>query len=118
MRIDAIKRHVRDVFSGNLVIEWTGVTGMPVRFIMDEVKRRLGGEDKLRTVDDIALDSLDSSDIPPMYLTVRVWEFAMSEMSIDKVKIMVIRAKEDLDAEGKLQYNWKAAKQMKVRQTD
>ncbi|KAI0785256.1 hypothetical protein C8Q75DRAFT_686109, partial [Abortiporus biennis] len=42
LRVASIKQHVKDVYTGRLVTEWTGVQGTPVRWIMNEVERRLG----------------------------------------------------------------------------
>ncbi|EKM51481.1 uncharacterized protein PHACADRAFT_149901 [Phanerochaete carnosa HHB-10118-sp] len=114
LHIAIVKKHIRDVFTGTLIQDWTGIRGMPVRFIKDETKERLGGEDKLSIVVGIPLDSLQSDDIPPEHLTLRAWEYAMARMSADGVKTMVMEVKEELDAAGRLQYDWKAAKQKKV----
>lgn len=114
--IAAAKRHIGSIFTGRLVQEWTGLQGVPVRFVMDEVRARLGGEDVLSIVAGISLDSLPSGDIDPVHLTLRAWESAMESMSVDEVKTMVVRVKEELAAGGKLEFDWRAAKQRKAEQ--
>lgn len=116
MHIAAVKGHVSSIFSGTLIRDWTGINGVPVRFIMDEMKRRLGGEDELRIVTGVSLDSLEPNDIPPMHLTLKIWESGMAGMQVDEVKAMATKVKEDLDAEGKLQHDWRAANQKKALQ--
>jgi hypothetical protein len=113
LHIAAAKQRVGERFSGTRVQEWTGVQGMPVRFIMDEVRLRLGSEDILQVVSGVRLDSLQSEGVDRVHLTLRAWEAAMAEMEAEEVKTLVVRAKEELDAEGALWYDWKTAKKKK-----
>lgn len=116
LHVAAAKKHVQSVFTGKLVQAWTGVSGMPVRFVMDETKRRLGGEGIMHTVAGISIDTLQPEGIPAMHLTLRVWESAMAEMSADQVKTLVMEVKLELEAEGKLDFDWRAAKQKRASQ--
>lgn len=114
VRIAEIKRYVTANFSGALVQGWTGLQGMPIRITMNEVRSRLGGEGLPTVVSGIPLDSLPSDDIDPVHLTLRAWESTMAGLSADEIKDMVVAAKGELAAEGKLTVDWKAEKQRKA----
>lgn len=113
LRIAEIKKHVATNFTGTAIKNWTGLNGVPIRFTMEEVKRQLGGDEVLTTVSGIHLDSLPAVDINAVHLTLRVWECTMSGMSAEAIQQMVVRLKEELQSAGKLDYDWRAAKQRK-----
>ena len=114
LRIAEIKSHVKANFTGVLVTKWTGLKGMPVSSTMKEVKERLGGDDLLPAVSGIPLESLPTEDINIVHLTLRAWESTMHRMTAAEIEHMVVRVKEELGAEGKLDYDWKAAKRKKA----
>ncbi|KAH9950553.1 hypothetical protein B0H21DRAFT_499013 [Amylocystis lapponica] len=110
------RQHAREVFTGKLVEEWTGVRGVPVRWVMDGVRERLGGE--LRE-DGAAMGGAPvqvhgaaSTQLPVARLT--PWESAMFPLSVDEVRALVIQVKDEMQAAGKLEFDWRAAKARKM----
>ncbi|KAI9058271.1 hypothetical protein FKP32DRAFT_1688728 [Trametes sanguinea] len=94
------------VLNGRNVQEWTGVMGMPVRFIMDEMKERLAR----RPAAAASGEGLEMvGDVPP-------WQRALLDMSDEEVRRLMVEVKEELDAAGKLEFDWRAAKAAKLEQ--
>ncbi|KAL4251858.1 hypothetical protein ABKN59_002645 [Abortiporus biennis] len=123
LRVASIKQHVKDVYTGRLVTEWTGVQGTPVRWIMNEVERRLGerttleSDNILKSLKLLSSESMveeDSDSIKPVHLQLESWEVALDDMDRDEVKSLVVEVKEEMEKEGKLYYDWKAAKEKKA----
>ena len=114
IHIAGIKRHITSNFNGTIIQGWTGLQGMPIRFIKDEVRRRLGGGELVTVVAGISLDLLRSEDIDPIHFALKVWENSMSKLSTEDIHALVSQVKEELDADGKLQYDWRAARQRKA----
>lgn len=114
MRIAEVKRYVTANFNGTLVREWTGLQGVLVRITMNEVKGRLGGEEVLSVVSDVSLDSLPSNNIEPGHFTLRTWENTIAGIPVDEIKAMTVRAKEELEVEGKLKRDWRGTKERKA----
>ena len=113
LRIAEVKDRIA-VFTGTNVGKWTGLQGMLIQLTKEEVKRQLGGDEVLTAVSGIPLDSLPAEDINAVHLTLRVWETTMDGMSIEEIQQMVIRVKGELEAAGKLEYDWRAVKQRKA----
>lgn len=118
LRVAEIKSHVKTNFTGVLVTKWTGLEGMLVHLTMKEVRQQLGGDELLTMVSGIPLDSLPVGDVNTVHLTLRVWESTMYGLSADEIKQMAVRVKGELEAEGKLKYDWRAAKQKKAEGTE
>ena len=115
VHVGEIKQKIKQVFSGKLVTEWTGVQGTPVRWIMDEVQNRseqsLSAERSLPSLDGVngTLEAID-----PSLLNVPAWQVAMGVMSPEEIKELTIQVKEELGEKGKLSYDIKAAKKRKA----
>lgn len=90
------------MLNGNNVREWTGVTGTPTRFILDEVKERLTAR-----AGNAAVSAAMGEAIP-------AWQRALLGMSDDEVRALTLGVKEDLEAAGKLEFDWRAAKAAKL----
>ena len=110
LRFAAVRQHAKTVFTGKNVMEWTGLAGMPVRLVMDEVRTKLGGVDLLPVEVDV------DSDIPPVHVTVAVWEDRLFSMTLEEIQELLLRTKEEMDGQGKLAFDWRAAKERKARQ--
>ena len=104
----AVHQHAKALFTGKQVTEWTGLMGTPIRFVMDEVRSKLGGVGPLPV--EIEVDS----DIDPVHVTVAVWEERMFSMTLKEVHDLVIETKEEMDSEGKLVFDWKEAKRQRA----
>ncbi|CDO77130.1 hypothetical protein BN946_scf184657.g5 [Trametes cinnabarina] len=106
--VDAARAATRAkaILNGTNVQEWTGVRGMPVRFILDEVKERLTSW-RMHGNDGKDLD--ETGDIP-------AWQRALLDMTDAEVRGLTVRVKEELDAAGKLMFDWRAAKAAKLEQ--
>ncbi|KAI0720474.1 hypothetical protein C8T65DRAFT_633122 [Cerioporus squamosus] len=104
------QRRAREILRGRTVQEWTGVEGMPVRFIMEEVKDRLSAT----TLSPSEAAVNHAKEVP-------VWQRALLRMSDEEVRALVVEVKEDLAKAGRLAFDWraaKAAKQEKKRQKE
>ncbi|KAI0632086.1 hypothetical protein C8Q77DRAFT_1218606 [Trametes polyzona] len=93
------------LLNGRNVEAWTGVIGMPVRLVMDEVKERLATQ----------WSSTTSSQEVPAGADVPPWQSALLNISDEEVRILTVNVKEELDAAGKLAFNWRAAKAAKEK---
>lgn len=113
-RVGDIKQKIKQTFSGKFVTEWTGVQGRPVRWIMDEVQRRLEPSQptELGTLDEARTTASDAID--PNLLTAPSWQVVMSNMTVDQVREHAVRVKEELDQQGKLHYDFREAKKLKA----
>lgn len=69
------RRKIKDTFNGHLVMEWTGLRGIPVRELMDEVRARMDEETihrstreemKARVLDAQERMALHSEDVATM----------------------------------------------------
>ncbi|TFK91124.1 hypothetical protein K466DRAFT_583112 [Polyporus arcularius HHB13444] len=97
------QRHAREILRGKTVQEWTGVEGMPVRIIMDEVKDRLSNSAPPSC--EAAVNHI-KSEVP-------VWQRALLRMSAEEVRVLVVEVKEELEKDGRLSFDWRAAKAAK-----
>ncbi|KAH9891611.1 hypothetical protein C8Q73DRAFT_746703 [Cubamyces lactineus] len=95
------------VLNGKNVQEWTGIMGMPVRFILDEMKERLA---KTRLGSEPGGGAVAS----PLVREVPAWQHRLLEMSDEDVRELMVQVKKDLDAAGRLKYDWRAAKAAKL----
>ncbi|KAI0335938.1 hypothetical protein GY45DRAFT_1292590 [Cubamyces sp. BRFM 1775] len=95
------------VLNGKNVQEWTGIMGMPARYILDEMKERLA---KLQLGSEPDGDAVASSVVRE----IPAWQYPLLEMSDEEVRELMVKVKEDLDAAGKLEYDWRAAKAAKL----
>ncbi|KAI0670856.1 hypothetical protein C8Q78DRAFT_1032324 [Trametes maxima] len=93
-------KRAKEVLNGRNVQEWTGVMGMPVRFVLDETKERLAAGQTSTGIP-------DGSEVP-------AWQSSLLNMSDNEVKALVVSVKEELDAAGKLVFDWQAAKAAKL----
>lgn len=91
------QRRARAILNGTNVQEWTGVRGMPIRFILDEVKERLSATNAAGAPAAVA-------DAVPG------WQNALLETADEEVRKLVVKAKEELDEAGKLAFDWRTAK--------
>lgn len=113
-RIGDINLKIKQVFSGTLVTQWTGVQGTPVRWIMDEVQRRLEQSAPIQLSIPDGLGSDGCNSIDPRLLTISSWQVAISDMTLDQVQELVVHVKEELDQQGKLSFDFRAAKKRKA----
>ncbi|KAI8994117.1 hypothetical protein BD414DRAFT_513724 [Trametes punicea] len=93
----------RAMLNGRNVQEWTGITGVPARLILDEVKNRLAR----RVLGLGDSESQVAGEVP-------AWQRALLDMSDDDVRTFITHVKEEMDAAGKLEYDWRAAKAAKL----
>ncbi|EIW59501.1 uncharacterized protein TRAVEDRAFT_71548 [Trametes versicolor FP-101664 SS1] len=102
--LDAARANTRAkaILNGNNVREWTGVTGTPTRFILDEVKERLTARAGSATVSVAMAEAIPA------------WQHTLLGMSDDEVRALTMSVKEDLEAAGKLEFDWRAAKAAKL----
>ncbi|KAH9933108.1 uncharacterized protein BXZ73DRAFT_46389 [Epithele typhae] len=98
LRAAAAQRRAKAVLNGTNVQAWTGVGGMPVRFVIEEVKERLGAHAETADVGEAGAQA---------------WQRALVEMEDEEVRALVVQVKEELATAGKLEYDWKAAKAAK-----
>ncbi|KAI1789588.1 hypothetical protein LXA43DRAFT_892529 [Ganoderma leucocontextum] len=92
------QKHSKELLNGTNVGAWTGVSGMPIRFVIDEVRERLA---RLPT---------GASAPHAVGETVPVWQRALLVMSEEDVRALVVTVKEDMAKDGRLEFDWKAAK--------
>lgn len=103
-----VKKHVRSTFTGKLVEEWTGLKGMSVRLVMDEVRRKLGGTGLVSV--DVEVDK----NIERGHVTLAIWENALFGMSLDAIQQLVVETKEEMNHAGKLEFDWQEAKRLRA----
>ena len=90
-----IQRRAKEILNGKNVEAWTSAKGMPIKLIMDKVKERL---------------SLTARQLVE---EVPRWQCALLDMSDDEVRIYVVEVKEEMQAAGKLQFDWRGAQAAK-----
>lgn len=110
----SVKNHVNSLFTGKLVAEWTSVHGPPVRWIMDEVKRRLGGDEVDKPPFDTEAGDTSLDVIDPLHWTVSTWQVSMETMDITAVRNFTIQVKEEMDKNGQLAFDWREAKRRQI----
>lgn len=101
-----VKKHVKSTFTGKQVEAWTGLKGMPVRFVMDEVKRKLGGTEL------VPVDIEVNNSIERLHVTLAVWEDTLFGMASDAIQQLVVETKEELNQAGTLEFDWQEAKRL------
>ena len=97
-----MQNRAKEILNGTNVQLWTGLQGMPVRFVMDEVKERLSSMPAVGSAPAMAMDE------------VQVWQRVWLEMSDDEVRALVVNVKEELQEKGELEFDWRAAKAAKL----
>ncbi|KAI0822245.1 hypothetical protein BC628DRAFT_1327609 [Trametes gibbosa] len=105
LEIERANERAKTILNGINVQDWTGVTGMPVRFVLDEVKVRLSARWAERDL--CTVGTVVSEEVPS-------WQHALLETSDEEVRALVVAVKEELHAAGKLAFNWRAAKAAKL----
>lgn len=127
LHIARVRKHVKEVFDPPLIQEWTSVEGVPVRYVMDEVKRVISPEPaQSPPANANAPAGSDTTSAPAAGATVSSngphsailaplegWESALFTLDLDQVRKIVLQAKETLGAQGKLYFDWRAAKARK-----
>ncbi|TCD65111.1 hypothetical protein EIP91_003085 [Steccherinum ochraceum] len=108
LRVAAVKTHANTVLSGKLVTEWTGVQGTPVRWVMDEVKKRLGGEEEDRPDLDYGDDG--GSPMNSIHWTLFAWQAGLETMDVEAVRALTVEVKEEMEKDGRLAFDWREAK--------
>lgn len=106
LHVAEVKKHAKMIFTGKLVEEWTGLKGMSIRLVRDEVKRKLGGTETLPVTVDV------DSNIEPVHITLATWEETLFGMSYDALRQLVMDTKEEMDKSGKLKFDWREAKKL------
>lgn len=112
LRVASAKTHASTNFTGKHVTQWTGVQGVPVRFVMDEVKRRLGGEEL--DVPQLDLQDIGGDPIDPVHWTLVAWQVGLEAMDNEAIRAFTVQVKEDLQKNGKLEFNWREAKERRA----
>jgi len=109
LQVAAVKSHISASFTGKLVTEWTSVHGPPVRWIMDEVKKKLGGEEPDQS-SQVHEQDASGNAIDPVHLSLAAWQESMGVMDVDAIRRMVEQVKEEMAKDGRLAFDWRAAK--------
>lgn len=122
--IDRTRNHAKQVFTGKEVSKWTDIQGVPVRWIMDEVKRVLSlpssGSDTSDGAHISAPEDATSTVVVPEDLnrvtlpSLEPWEIALYDMNQEQVRKIVLEAKDTLKNQGKLYFDWRAEKARKA----
>ncbi|KAH9854649.1 hypothetical protein C2E23DRAFT_893954 [Lenzites betulinus] len=99
--IERAGKRAKVILNGSNVQNWTGANGMPVRYILDEVKVRLAARSS-------GTEPVVSEEVP-------TWQRALLDMSDEEVRELTVTVKEELDAAGKLAFDWRAAKAAKLK---
>lgn len=99
--IERAGKRAKVILNGTNVQNWTGANGMPVRYILDEVKVRLAARSS-------GTEPVVSEEVP-------TWQRALLDMSDEEVRELTVTVKEELDAAGKLAFDWRAAKAAKMK---
>ncbi|PIL22566.1 hypothetical protein GSI_15255 [Ganoderma sinense ZZ0214-1] len=94
------QKHSKELLNGTNVMAWTGLAGMSVRAIMDEVKERLA-----------RLPAGAGVDAPhAVGEAVSTWQKALLGMSEEDIRALVMSVKEEMAKGGRLDFDWRAAK--------
>ena len=127
LRVAKVKERVKTVFTGKMVIQWTGLQGLAIRWVMDEVRTRMGAdgandEDGSSLADAPAASSEgvqraaeEEASILPSHLTLAAWEYRLEAMSVDEVQALIMQVKEEMYDNGQLEHNWREAKRAKAK---
>ncbi|CAL1713280.1 unnamed protein product [Somion occarium] len=113
------KQRIKQIFTGKLVMEWTGVQGTPVRWIMEEVQRKLEAQplplaQEIDASTPLCHSVKGSELVDPSFLTLAPWQILMKDLTVEQVKDLVVEVKEGLQRDGKLQFDWQEAKKRKA----
>ena len=98
--ISRAQKHSKELLNGTNVMAWTGLAGMPVRAVMDEVKDRLA---RLPVGDGVSAPLAVGGAVP-------AWQRALLGISEDDVRALVVAVKEEMAKDGRLDFDWRAAK--------
>ncbi|TBU47768.1 hypothetical protein BD309DRAFT_998116 [Dichomitus squalens] len=93
------QKRAKELLNGTNLNAWTGVNGKPIRFVMDEVKERLG-----------CLPAAGGGPASPVTAVVEPWQRALSEMEEEELRTLVVSVKEEMEKDGRLEFDWRAAK--------
>lgn len=91
-----VNEHLKEVFNGKIVGEWTGLDGIVLKFLMDGVRDRLGA---MCTSDSPAQDIpavIDGAAAPSM----KPWELVLKDMPADDVRQFVLKVKQEMEEDG------------------
>ena len=94
------QKHAKELLNGTNVNAWTGVCGKPIRFVMDEVKERLARLPVEAVVD----TPLAVGEAVP------TWQRVLLGISEDDIRALVVTVKEEMAKDGRLDFDWRAAK--------
>ncbi|KAI0078251.1 hypothetical protein K474DRAFT_1641867 [Panus rudis PR-1116 ss-1] len=108
MHVEDVKKYVKRIFKGTLVTEWTGVKGTPVRWLMDEIQKRLE-QSAPSEVRDNFIRTMEVDGVDPAYVTLELWQVVMREMDLEELRALTVQVKEEMDKEGRLFYDARAA---------
>ncbi|OCH91859.1 hypothetical protein OBBRIDRAFT_825069 [Obba rivulosa] len=105
---DRARRRAKELLNGVMLQELTGLKGMPVKLLSDGIKQRLEEAWSCENV-----TTYESQEAVQGYSAPLLWEIAVAEKSEEEVRAMVLRVKEEMQAAGQLDFDWKAAKARK-----
>lgn len=93
------KDHVKQIFSGILVTEWTGLEGLFLKFLMDEVRERFSGEYHLKpSLHDESVSGTMADNAGGV--TMKPWELGMKDLTLEEVRETVLKVEEDMRRAG------------------
>lgn len=100
--VSRAQKQSKELLNGTKVGAWTGAKGMAIKFVMDEVKERLA--------------RLPASVDAPRGVggTVPMWQRVLLDMSEEDAQALVVTVKEEMAKDGRLDFDWKAAKAAKL----
>ena len=98
------QKHAKELLNGTNVNAWTGVCGKPIRFVMDEVKERLS------RLPEAEPESAAAATAPG----VEAWQRALLHMEEEELQKLVVTVKDELEKDGRLEFDWRAAKAAKL----
>ncbi|PCH40136.1 hypothetical protein WOLCODRAFT_136680 [Wolfiporia cocos MD-104 SS10] len=118
LRASRVKQHARETFAGRRIEEWTGMHGLPVKWVMDAARRKLEREaaaahSSLTGVPAMPADGKSAlSRYEPFAMC--AWEVALSEMSVDEVRSLVLEVKGEMERTGEFEALWEKERERKA----
>ncbi|CCM01876.1 uncharacterized protein FIBRA_03947 [Fibroporia radiculosa] len=120
IRSSDIKQHAREVFSGKLLEGWTGMRGLPVKWLMDTARERLEQahaqtrpEDYRKDVSQTVIFGHDLLGKEPF--VVSSWELALWSMSMSEVRSFILQIQDDMTRAGTCERNWEKERSRKAK---
>ncbi len=123
LEVAKVKRQAKAVFTGKLVMQWTGLDGMPVRWVKEEVQKRLGGEGPSVDHESPSLNGelaklspaeAEEACILPTHFTLTAWERSLEGMAIEDVQALVTQVKQEMHENGQFGDNWRELRRLKA----